>query len=93
MKPEGFLNIDVMPFGEAQALMMARDITRLYRANQTRRDFVANVSHELRTPVTVIRGYLETLAEDRVRCPEAWTSGRRSAASWSWWWRGGSATA
>jgi two-component system phosphate regulon sensor histidine kinase PhoR len=23
--------------------------------------------------VTVIRGYLETLAEDRVRCPEAWT--------------------
>ena len=73
VKPEDFLSIDVMPFGEAQTLMMARDITRLYRANQIRRDFVANVSHELRTPVTVIRGYLEALAGDRARCPEAWT--------------------
>jgi two-component system, OmpR family, phosphate regulon sensor histidine kinase PhoR len=73
VKPEGFLSTDVMPFGEAQTLMMARDITRLYRANQIRRDFVANVSHELRTPVTVIRGYLEVLAGDHARCPESWT--------------------
>jgi len=29
-----------------------------------RRDFVANASHELRSPLTVIRGYLDTLAED-----------------------------
>ena len=72
VKPEGFLSIDVMPFGEAQTLMMARDITRLYRADQIRRDFVANVSHELRTPVTVIRGYLEALAGDRARCPVVW---------------------
>jgi len=73
VKPEGFLSIDAVPFGEAQTLMMARDITRLYRANQIRRDFVANVSHELRTPVTVIRGYLEALAGDRARCPVVWT--------------------
>lgn len=39
------------------------DITELRRADQIRRDFVANVSHELRTPLTAIRGYLEALSE------------------------------
>jgi two-component system phosphate regulon sensor histidine kinase PhoR len=48
---------------------MARDVTRLVEANQTRSDFVANVSHELRTPLTVLRGYLETLV-DRPAIPE-----------------------
>jgi len=32
-----------------------------------RRDFVANVSHELKTPVTVLSGFVETLADDRVQ--------------------------
>jgi two-component system phosphate regulon sensor histidine kinase PhoR len=39
------------------------DITDLRRADQIRRDFVANVSHELRTPLTAIRGYVEALSE------------------------------
>jgi two-component system phosphate regulon sensor histidine kinase PhoR len=39
------------------------DITELRRADQIRRDFVANVSHELRTPLTAIRGYVEALAD------------------------------
>ncbi|WP_311946565.1 phosphate regulon sensor histidine kinase PhoR [Halomonas piscis] len=42
-----------------ERLLMARDITRLHRLEQIRRDFVANVSHELRTPLTVLTGYLE----------------------------------
>jgi two-component system phosphate regulon sensor histidine kinase PhoR len=42
------------------------DISELRRADQVRRDFVANVSHELRTPLTAVRGYLEALAEPDV---------------------------
>jgi two-component system, OmpR family, phosphate regulon sensor histidine kinase PhoR len=46
------------------AILVLHDITDLRRADQIRRDFVANVSHELRTPLTAIRGYVEALAED-----------------------------
>ena len=44
-------------------ILVLHDITELRRADQIRRDFVANVSHELRTPLTAIRGYVEALAE------------------------------
>jgi two-component system phosphate regulon sensor histidine kinase PhoR len=46
------------------AVLVLHDITDLRRADQVRRDFVANVSHELRTPLTAIRGYVEALIED-----------------------------
>ncbi|MHB8533808.1 MAG: histidine kinase dimerization/phospho-acceptor domain-containing protein, partial [Solirubrobacteraceae bacterium] len=49
--------------GEHGAVLVLHDITELRRADQIRRDFVANVSHELRTPLTAIRGYVEALAE------------------------------
>jgi two-component system phosphate regulon sensor histidine kinase PhoR len=45
------------------AVVVMHDITELRRADQIRRDFVANVSHELRTPLTAIRGYVEALAD------------------------------
>jgi two-component system, OmpR family, phosphate regulon sensor histidine kinase PhoR len=45
-------------------LVVLHDITELRRADQIRRDFVANVSHELRTPLTAIRGYVEALNEE-----------------------------
>ena len=44
-------------------ILVLHDIIELRRADQIRRDFVANVSHELRTPLTAIRGYVEALAE------------------------------
>jgi two-component system phosphate regulon sensor histidine kinase PhoR len=47
------------------AVLVLHDITDLRRADQVRRDFVANVSHELRTPLTAIRGYLEALGDGR----------------------------
>ena len=46
------------------AVLVLHDITDLRRADQIRRDFVANVSHELRTPLTAIRGYVEALSEE-----------------------------
>ena len=46
------------------AVLVLHDITDLKRADQIRRDFVANVSHELRTPLTAIRGYVEALLDE-----------------------------
>jgi two-component system phosphate regulon sensor histidine kinase PhoR len=46
---------------EHGVVLVLHDITDLRRADQIRRDFVANVSHELRTPLTAIRGYVEAL--------------------------------
>ena len=57
------LSIQLIPYGEAQKLLLSRDITRLERVETMRRDFVANVSHELRTPLTVLSGFLETVQE------------------------------
>ncbi len=48
---------------QRERLLVARDITPVFRLEQARRDFLASVSHELRTPITVFRGYLETLKE------------------------------
>jgi two-component system, OmpR family, phosphate regulon sensor histidine kinase PhoR len=46
------------------AVLVLHDITDLRKADQVRRDFVANVSHELRTPLTAIRGYVEALTDE-----------------------------
>ncbi len=52
------------------ALIVLNDVTRLRRLENVRRDFVANVSHELRTPITAIKGFVETLRDGAVSCPE-----------------------
>lgn len=57
------LSLQIIPYDDAQKLLLARDITQAERLETMRRDFVANVSHELRTPLTVIRGFLETVLE------------------------------
>ena len=57
------LSVQIIPYGDAQKLLLSRDITRLEKLETMRRDFVANVSHELRTPLTVLSGFLETLKE------------------------------
>ena len=74
---------------EHGVILVLHDITDLRRADQIRRDFVANVSHELRTPLTAIRGYVEALSEgdadedERAAIPGDHRAGRRSG--WSGW--------
>lgn len=61
---ERHLSLQIVPYGDGERLLLVRDVTRLHRLEQMRREFVANASHELRSPLTVIAGYLEALNED-----------------------------
>jgi two-component system, OmpR family, phosphate regulon sensor histidine kinase PhoR len=51
--------------GRIGAVIVFRDITDIRRLESVRKDFIANASHELRTPLTSIKGYTETLLENR----------------------------
>lgn len=66
------LSVLLAPYGKDRWLFVARDVTQLQRAAQIRSDFVANVSHELRTPITVIKGFLEALLDQRELAPPRW---------------------
>jgi two-component system phosphate regulon sensor histidine kinase PhoR len=69
----GSLSVLVRRHGDGQKLVLTQDITERQRLETMRRDFVANVSHEVRTPLTVLSGFVETMAslplgdEDRAR--------------------------
>jgi two-component system phosphate regulon sensor histidine kinase PhoR len=56
--------VRLIEFGEDRKLLNSRDVTAEDRIDTMRRDFVANVSHELKTPVTVLSGFVETLADE-----------------------------
>ena len=63
------LELYLAPFsGEVNqggVLVVIHDVTEQKKAEDQRREFVANVSHELRTPLTNVRSYAETLVEDK----------------------------
>lgn len=59
--PDNRIAVQLIAFGEAEKLLIGRDVTHLSRLEEMRSQFVANVSHELRTPITVLLGFLETL--------------------------------
>ena len=67
----GWLQCRIVPYGDNQLLLLIQDITERRRLSTIRREFVANASHELRSPLTVITGYLDTLASDD-EVPEGW---------------------
>ncbi|MFT6624321.1 MAG: two-component system phosphate regulon sensor histidine kinase PhoR [Cycloclasticus sp.] len=58
------IEIRVLPYGYDERLLLVRDVTKVERTNQMRKDFVSNASHELRTPLTVLKGYVEMLLTD-----------------------------
>jgi two-component system phosphate regulon sensor histidine kinase PhoR len=66
------LEYQIALFGEQERLMIVRDITQLQRLANMRKDFVANVSHELGTPITVIKGYLEAILDNRDSLEPRW---------------------
>lgn len=68
--PDITLEIQLVPFGGKQKLLICRDITKMEKLDTMRRDFIANVSHELRTPLTVVGGFLETLMDMEGAIPE-----------------------
>jgi len=63
--------LHIVPYGSDQRLLLARDVTRLHRLEEMRRDFVANASHELRSPLTVLGGYLDAMRAD-ARLEQDW---------------------
>lgn len=58
------LSLRIVPYGDGQRLLIARDVSETRRLDRMRRDFVANASHELRTPLTVLRGYVEMMGSE-----------------------------
>ena len=69
---ERFVNVHGTLLRDAEenqigALIVLNDITRLRRLENIRKEFVANVSHEIKTPITAIKGFVETLNDDKVK--------------------------
>ncbi|BCX46117.1 sensor histidine kinase [Haloferula helveola] len=58
--------ISETPDDDPEIRVVIRDVTSEHKAEQIRKDFVANASHELRTPLAIINGYLENLLDDEL---------------------------
>lgn len=71
LQEDGWLSCRLVPYGVDEQLLLIQDVTERRRMSAMRREFVANASHELRSPLTVISGYLDTLAEDE-EVPQGW---------------------
>ncbi len=57
-------SITPMPSDMAKVVLL-HDITEMKQIEQIKKDLVVNVSHELRTPLTAIKGFTETLLDER----------------------------
>ena len=57
------------PIGEMEK-QLKKTMEESKKAEQIRKDFVANVTHELKTPLTSISGFVETLQDGAAENPE-----------------------
>lgn len=68
-QPVRYVDANVIQLGQdrlkPQILVMLYDLTSVRQIEQMQLDFVGNVSHELKTPVTAIRGFAETLLNQK----------------------------
>ena len=67
-----YLQVIITPIidgGEWAMLAVFHDVSDVRRAEEVRRDFVANVSHELRTPLAALKSVIETLRTGAVEDP------------------------
>lgn len=62
--------VNLVKTPDGGVVVVFHDISELIRLEKVRQDFVANVSHELRTPLTSIKGYAETLLDEKFRASE-----------------------
>jgi two-component system phosphate regulon sensor histidine kinase PhoR len=60
-----FFLVYISSIKDSSIILFLSDITHLRRLENVRKDFAANVSHELRTPIQLIKGYSETMLEQR----------------------------
>jgi len=61
---EQHLRVFASPMEKGSGVVIVlRDVSRLIKLEQVRKDFAANVSHELRTPIQVIKGFAETILD------------------------------
>jgi two-component system phosphate regulon sensor histidine kinase PhoR len=51
----------ILSGGDWASLAVFHDLSEVRRAEEVRRDFIANVSHELRTPLAALKSVIETL--------------------------------
>ncbi len=65
----GSIMMDTETDQPSGAVVVIRDITRMRKLEEMRRDFVANVSHEIKTPITAIKTSIETLSAEEDAFP------------------------
>ena len=65
--------INVLPYDEKKnseskygAVLLVEDISESIKLEEMRKSFVANVTHELKTPLTSIKGYVETIKNNKI---------------------------